>query len=386
MSNTKEEAEDVKDEKKKKKEKNLISSKVIVRRLPPGFTQEEFLKVADPVPDHDYFRFVPGDRTLAPNNFCRVYINFTNVEEIVKFRDKLDGLEIDKNGHRTQCIVEFSPFQKVPKKLKKKEDPKANTIEQDPEYVKFVESLEEDDEKNILDVEKYLDELEKRDKQYSNAVDTPLTTYIKQKREERKKLREERKRLDIERRKKKDEERRRRRELEKKKRIEAEKARKKKEVNGTDDPKKKTLAETMREANARPKSSHDDDGKMKILQKDGVDAKKQTLLKATTNNESASKPDNHKEARKSQTLKESAPPPRWRNEDGKNEKYLESGKRDDKHGKGSTNKKPDRQIYRPSSPRGRGSSHRPGSGRGGTRPQKYSEQRNRSARKSEADQ
>lgn len=42
-------------------------------------------------------------------------------------------------------IVEYAPFQRIPKK-KKKKDPKCGTIESDPVYQEFVESLNKDPE------------------------------------------------------------------------------------------------------------------------------------------------------------------------------------------------------------------------------------------------
>ena len=56
----------------------------------------------------------------------------------------------------------------------------------DSDYIKFLESLEVEEEKHVLDVEKYLDDLDKREKQFSDTIETPLTTFLKQKREERK--------------------------------------------------------------------------------------------------------------------------------------------------------------------------------------------------------
>lgn len=42
-------------------------------------------------------------------------------------------------------IVEYAPFQRVPKK-KKKKDPKCGTIESDPIYQDFLENLNKDQE------------------------------------------------------------------------------------------------------------------------------------------------------------------------------------------------------------------------------------------------
>lgn len=42
-------------------------------------------------------------------------------------------------------IVEYAPFQRIPKK-KKKKDPKCGTIESDPVFQEFIESLNKDAE------------------------------------------------------------------------------------------------------------------------------------------------------------------------------------------------------------------------------------------------
>jgi regulator of nonsense transcripts 3 len=42
---------------KEKKEKNIAPTKIVVRRLPPSMTEEEFLDQVSPIPDHDYIRF-----------------------------------------------------------------------------------------------------------------------------------------------------------------------------------------------------------------------------------------------------------------------------------------------------------------------------------------
>jgi len=45
--------------------------------------------------------------------------------------------------------------------------------------------LEEKEEKQTIDVEKFLEELDLRDKQNQKPVETPLTTFVKQRREDR---------------------------------------------------------------------------------------------------------------------------------------------------------------------------------------------------------
>nr|XP_009859726.1 regulator of nonsense transcripts 3B-like [Ciona intestinalis] len=390
MSKAPEDTEDLKEEKKsKRREKTLIQTKVVMRRLPPGLTEEQFKELIGTLPPHDYFRFVSGDRTLVPNNFCRAYINFINTDDIFKFRDRFDGHEFEfKNGTKHPCVVEFAPFQKIPRKNRKKEDLKVDTIEQDPDYQKFLETLDEEEEKEILDVEKYLDELELREKKNHKMVETPLTAFIKQKRDERKKVRDERRKADLERRKKKEEERKKRRDVEKKKKIEAEKIKRKKEANLKENG-KKTLGETrpdpptQNDPDAQSSSrNHEDTGeKLKILQKDGPNDK---ITKSKAGDINPSKEFGKGPKPKGPTTKEFYHK-KWKEEDVKKKRVKASDQTERPEEKFKP-KKPDLEIYRPSSPGGRGGGYRASAGSGrGSRPQKYSEQRNRAAKKSETE-
>lgn len=119
---------------------------VIIRHLPPTMTEEEFLKQIDPVPDHDYFYFVPADWSLGINATGRAYINFCNQNDIFIFRDKFDGyVFVDTKGAEYLAIVEFAPFQGLPKGKSRKKDQKVNTIETEQHYLSFLESIKDED-------------------------------------------------------------------------------------------------------------------------------------------------------------------------------------------------------------------------------------------------
>ena len=122
---------------KKEPKESKPLTKIIVRRLPPKLVEEEFLEAVDPVAEHDYFRFVISDDTLGPNAFSRAYINFNNVEDVFLFKEKFDGyVFIDRDGNESQCLVEYSAYQKTPNPNKKtKKDAKAETINEDPEFL-----------------------------------------------------------------------------------------------------------------------------------------------------------------------------------------------------------------------------------------------------------
>lgn len=70
-----------------------------MRRLPPAMTEEEFLEVVAPLPDHDYFNFSFTDSSLGAHAYNRAYINFKNVDDVYTFRDRFDGyVFVDQKG------------------------------------------------------------------------------------------------------------------------------------------------------------------------------------------------------------------------------------------------------------------------------------------------
>lgn len=62
-------------------------------------TEDEFLQQVAPLPDHDYFYFIPADWTLGQHASGRAYINFCRQEDIFIFKDKFDGyVFVDQRG------------------------------------------------------------------------------------------------------------------------------------------------------------------------------------------------------------------------------------------------------------------------------------------------
>ncbi|GAB1603721.1 regulator of nonsense transcripts 3A-like isoform X1 [Argonauta hians] len=209
----------------RKKDRDQPPTKVVIRRLPPSLSPEIFLEQVFPLPAYDYFYYVKADMSLGINAFTRAYINFPSAEDIFTFKDKFDGyVFVDKKGNEYQAVVEFAPFQKVPKKKMRKADTKKGTIEQDTEFQKFVENMKNPHSEPSVPIESYLEELENKRKELKAnhgvpKMTTPLIEFIKRKREEKKasfqRQREDRKKREQERRKARDEEKRRRKEKEK---------------------------------------------------------------------------------------------------------------------------------------------------------------------------
>ncbi|XP_062469333.1 regulator of nonsense transcripts 3B isoform X2 [Pezoporus occidentalis] len=254
------------------KDKKETLSKVVIRRLPPSLTKEQLEEHLQPLPEHDYFEFFANDSSLYPHMFSRAYINFKNQEDIVLFRDRFDGyVFVDHKGQEYAAIVEFAPFQKAAKKKSKKKDAKTGTIEDDPEYKKFLESYSADDEKLTSTPETLLEEIEARNKELIAKKTTPLLNFLKNKQRLREEKREERRRRELERKRQREEERRKWKEEERRKRKEAEKLKKllkKPEKDEKDlerkEKSKKLEKETLREEkNASSASAKRSDGETK---------------------------------------------------------------------------------------------------------------------------
>ncbi|XP_050974861.1 regulator of nonsense transcripts 3A isoform X1 [Labeo rohita] len=216
---------------KHKEEKKEVFTKVVIRRLPPSLSKDQLEEHLSPLPSFDYFEFFPADQSLYPHLFSRAYINFKNPEDIIIFRDRFDGyVFIDNKGQEYPAVVEFAPFQKVSKKKLKKKDAKAGTIEEDPEYRRFLENYSCDEEKSMANPETLLGEIEAKTRELIAKRTTPLLEYIKNKKLEKQRIREEkreeRRRRELEKKRQREEEKRKRREEERRKRKEAEKQKK----------------------------------------------------------------------------------------------------------------------------------------------------------------
>ncbi|XP_035460542.1 regulator of nonsense transcripts 3A isoform X1 [Scophthalmus maximus] len=214
-----------------KEEKKEVFSKVVIRRLPPNLSKDLLEEQLSPLPSYDYFEFFPADQSLYPHLFSRAYINFKNHEDILLFRDRFDGyVFIDNKGQEYPAVVEFAPFQKISKKKLKKKDAKAGSIEEDPEYKRFLENYSCDEEKSMANPETLLGEIEAKTRELIAKRTTPLLEYIKNKKIEKQRIREEkreeRRRRELEKKRQREEEKRKRREEERRKRKEVEKQKK----------------------------------------------------------------------------------------------------------------------------------------------------------------
>ncbi|XP_015587422.1 regulator of nonsense transcripts 3B [Cephus cinctus] len=194
-----------------KKEKCRPMTKVVIRRLPPSMTQEQFMEQVSPLPEHDYLYFVKADTSLGQYAFSRAYINFLEQQDIFIFREKFDNyVFVDSKGAEYPAVVEFAPFQRLPKKrVGKKKDLKCGTLEADPYYISFLESLKNLESESGTGQPKTEYSYQPSDNSQKKVTTTPLLEFLKQRKQEKQRLRdekrEERRRRDIERRRAKDE-------------------------------------------------------------------------------------------------------------------------------------------------------------------------------------
>ena len=165
-------------------ERELNQTKVIIRHLPPDFDRESFVEAFSeglPDPSSSYLYFSPSDPELGSLACSRAYVNFADEASVVAFRDRYDGmvLESKSSGHKYRVLIEFSPFQGVPKP-RKRSDARCGTIEEDGDYVAFLANRsEETSSLPAVDLESYLQEC--KASQLQDVQVTPLIAYLRNK-------------------------------------------------------------------------------------------------------------------------------------------------------------------------------------------------------------
>ncbi|KAK3832104.1 MAG: Smg-4/UPF3 family-domain-containing protein [Linnemannia elongata] len=126
-------------------------SKIVVRRLPANLPEHVFKDsikglVADSALDRPT-TWVAGKVSKNPvkaNTFARAYIYFKNEKFALEFQKAYHGHTfVDRHGNEGKAHVEFAPFQKIPRE-QRKADAKQGTIEEDPDYIAFLQSLTAD--------------------------------------------------------------------------------------------------------------------------------------------------------------------------------------------------------------------------------------------------
>ncbi|KAJ6394920.1 hypothetical protein OIU77_024020 [Salix suchowensis] len=110
-------------------------TKVVVRHLPPGISQQMFVEQIDVAFSgrYNWLSYRPGNNSQKHQSYSRAYIDFKRPEDVIDFAEFFNGhLFVNEKGTQFKAIVEYSPSQLVPKQWSKK-DGREGTILKDPE-------------------------------------------------------------------------------------------------------------------------------------------------------------------------------------------------------------------------------------------------------------
>ena len=77
-----------------------------------------------------------------------------------------------KLGHEYPAIVEFAPNQKIPKKSRSRKDAKNGTIDEDSDFLKFVEALQ-NPIKSSRTIQQCLEDIDAKEKEQKSNLNIP---------------------------------------------------------------------------------------------------------------------------------------------------------------------------------------------------------------------
>jgi len=119
-------------------------TKLVIRLLPPQLTEEQFREtISKYLNEVDFCYFCPGKQTEKKLIHSRAYVNFTSVQAAENFFLKFNGhVFVTNKGKENKTVVEYAPYQKI-SNGPFKQDLRENTIEQDPDYLQFLEQLQQ---------------------------------------------------------------------------------------------------------------------------------------------------------------------------------------------------------------------------------------------------
>ncbi|KNG87154.1 nonsense-mediated mRNA decay protein Upf3 [Aspergillus nomiae NRRL 13137] len=164
--------------------------KLLVRRLPPGLTQAEFETAVGPewkigAGKIDWIQYKPGKVSkdpAKPSRPSRAYVHVVSSDHIIPFSNKVRQVSFTdaRNTFNDPILlgppsVEYAPYAKIPGSRVRK-DARQGTIDQDPDFIAFLESLTQPITKPPT-VENTTDADEKKE----TVTTTPLVQYIKEK-------------------------------------------------------------------------------------------------------------------------------------------------------------------------------------------------------------
>ncbi|KAG5973717.1 hypothetical protein E4U55_000314 [Claviceps digitariae] len=166
--------------------------KLVIRRLPPGMTQQEMITILGPDWEVskgkvDWLSYVPGKVSADPSKHSRpsrAYLHLIRKDDIMPLSEVVRNAtwEDAKATFTNSALVgppvlEFSLYKKTGA-TKKRTDARQGTIDQDPEFMAFLESLANPTPmRESIDVEDPNDMV----KAEAKITTTPLVEYLKEK-------------------------------------------------------------------------------------------------------------------------------------------------------------------------------------------------------------
>ncbi|KAF5657904.1 hypothetical protein FHETE_10167 [Fusarium heterosporum] len=166
--------------------------KLVIRRLPPGMTQAEFLSILGSEWELgkgrvDWFSFAGGKISTDPSKPSRpgrAYVHVMRKDDILALSETVRNAvweDAKASFNSTSLIgppsVEFAIYKKIPSN-KKRTDARQGTIDQDPEFMAFLEELANPAPPNQTLEGEEGDELGKAE---AKVTTTPLIEYLKEK-------------------------------------------------------------------------------------------------------------------------------------------------------------------------------------------------------------
>lgn len=163
----------------------LDRTKVVLRHLPPAISQSTVMEQIDSsfAGRYNWVSFRPGRNCQKHQTYSRAYIDFKRPVDVIEFAEFFDGhVFVYEKGTQFKTIVEYAPFQRIPKQWPKK-DGREGTIFKDPEYLEFLEFLAKPVE-NLPSAELQLErrEAERTGAAKDTPIVTPLMDFVRQKR------------------------------------------------------------------------------------------------------------------------------------------------------------------------------------------------------------
>ncbi|KAI1165933.1 Smg-4/UPF3 family-domain-containing protein [Nemania serpens] len=166
--------------------------KVVIRRLPPGMTADECWAILGAEwkvgkGQVDWARYDDGEISNDPSDLslpARCYLHLPNPSDIATLSERVQQSKWEDAKHTANDpalvgppYVEISLLQKIPTG-KRRVDPRQGTIDADPEFMTFLESLTAPTPTKEADPEQAADGTSKPD---VKVTTTPLVEYLKEK-------------------------------------------------------------------------------------------------------------------------------------------------------------------------------------------------------------